>query len=138
MNKINKRGYVRVLEAGIAILLLLGFIYFVTLPTYVNKSNIDEDIYRKLNAILDEIENTNSYRDMVFIDGGLQDLQDFVREELSENQLDGTLVICDIGVTCFPSQDVILPIKDIYVKERIIVKSSADVKKTAIYAWTKY
>lgn len=140
----GKKGYLRVLEAAIAAMLILGFVYFVALPSYITKRNIDSEIYNIERGILDSVALDFDLREAV-ISLNEQPVEDFVKEKLAEKNLDGTIAICDVQDVCEPLQERLEAAggKNIYVKERVIASSlgSGELeysKKIVIYAWTRY
>lgn len=134
----GKKGYIKILEAGIAGLLLLGFIYLVTLPTYVKKTSLEDEVYKSVTNVLDEIERNGTLREKIF--GGAEDRKAvyfFVRSELEKKQLDGNISVCRLGDFCPAPPN--LPDKDIFVRERVIATTPInDSKKVAVHAWTRF
>lgn len=161
MEQLRKKGYIRILEAAIAILILLSFVYFITLPTYVKKTPFEEEVYKTLDSILDEIEINTVYRAAVLkSEATTPSLSGFIKDRLENKHLDGIFVICNIDESCIPTiQTQINAIpknKDVFVRERVITttlkvpetepapEGGATVpplpppKKIAIYAWTTF
>ncbi|OYT40922.1 hypothetical protein B6U80_02240 [Candidatus Pacearchaeota archaeon ex4484_26] len=143
----NKKGWIRILEAGIAIMLLLGFVYFVTLPTYVKKTSFEKEVYKSVSSILDEIERNQTFREIILIANSAlekdQSLENFVAYRLAEKQLNGKIKICSIDEICTLTQAEKKEAagKDIFVRERIIAglpEKDLINKKVAIHAWTTY
>ncbi len=130
----NKKAYIRILEAGLAAIILLGFIFVVTLPTYVKKTSFEDEVYKTLNSVLDEVERNATLRSYVLQDDEAR-LYSFVRVRFGEKQLAGNISVCGIQELCRPSG---LPEKDIFVRERIIAGGAQNVKKASLYAWTRF
>lgn len=133
----NKKGYIRVLEAGIAIIILLGFIFFFSMPTYVHRTDLDKEIYKSIDSVFDEMGRKSVLREAIF-GSDITTLNDFIEEKLKTKALAGVVVVCDIDQPCVPLEGSVKSGKDIYVRERIIARSSTEIKKVAIHAWTTY
>lgn len=130
----DKKGFIRIVEAGVAILILLAFLSFVFAPSYVGKNTVEKEIFSSLDSILNEIELREDFREAIFENGNSL-VDEFVREELSAYNLDGRIIISDINEVKIP-QD--MPDnKDIFVRERLFAKSYNEIKRVSIFAWRK-
>ncbi|MEK6852979.1 MAG: hypothetical protein AABX59_03810 [Nanoarchaeota archaeon] len=137
--RIDKKGFVRILEAAIAIIIILLFIYFITVPTFIRKSESQqEEIYKFELSILEEISETPSLREAV-LNEDTTTIDSYVKAKLQEKNLQGAASICEINEVCIAQN---LPTQDIYVKETIISTTleaqSLQPKRIAIYAWTTF
>ncbi|MBS3085047.1 hypothetical protein J4411_04015 [Candidatus Pacearchaeota archaeon] len=109
----NKRGWIKIIEAFMAIVLLLGFL-FVIIGNY-NSSQIDNSAVQKNNlAVLNGIENDLTLRNLVFLaeldsssdDFGFpQGLKDYLEEKTPVGQ-NCSLYICSLESPCTLNSDV--------------------------------
>jgi len=140
----KKKGFIRILEAGLAAILLLGFVSLVTLPNYVRQTNLEDEVFKAVNLVLDEIERNEGLRNSVLNeDEGAID--SFIKVELEKKQINARSSICDIGSFCAIPEGVPAD-KDVFVRDRIITKEVVNLpegdvliaKKIAIHAWTNF
>ncbi len=61
----NKRGWIRIVEAFIAVLLIAGALLFVINKGYIGKSDISEQVYEIQLSVLREIELDNNLRNQL-------------------------------------------------------------------------
>jgi len=134
--KSKKKGFIRILEAALAAILLLGFISLVTLPNYVRQTTLEDEVFKSINTVLDDIERENALRTFV-LNNNLAEIDTFINEELGKKQINALSSICNLGSSC-AIPDGIPTDKDIFVRERVITDGALIVKKIAIHAWTKF
>jgi hypothetical protein len=65
----NKRGWIRIVEAFIAVLLIAGVLLFVINRGYIGTRDISEQVYEAQLAILREIELNSDYRLQILEEG---------------------------------------------------------------------
>ncbi len=65
---VNKKGYIKTIEAIIAILILLGFFIYMLPNEPIGKAPVPEDIRLMQSIILEEISNNQAYRDCLIND----------------------------------------------------------------------
>jgi hypothetical protein len=58
----NNRGWIKIVEAFVAILLIAGVLLFILDKGYIKKDDPSEKIYNVENSILREIQNNDSIR----------------------------------------------------------------------------
>ena len=143
IKKKNKRGWLRIIEATITILLILGIIALVHQKN--NPKSQESYISEKLPVLLNEIAKTQKYRNEI-ITGTTINIKNYINGKIPGFNSDVEI--------CSPSEDCALPdnikngdgtnprIKgDIYSIERIIGASINDPsgisKKIKIYVWSK-
>ena len=61
----DKRGWIRVVEAVTAVLLILGAVLVILDKGYIAKTDISEEIYKIENSILMEIQLNDSMRNEI-------------------------------------------------------------------------
>jgi len=130
----GKRGWLRIVEAFIAVLLLAGFLLFLYVKSDSGSSS--EEIYKIEREILEAIERNDNLRSEV-LSGRLIETNSFVRENLPLS-LDFELIICEIDENCGLTNPQVLEGK-IYVDE-ILISSKLTVynpKKLRFFVWEK-
>lgn len=147
----NKRGWIRIVEATIAIVLILGTIIIINQS---KKINSESDLTEKIPPILDEISKNISLRDKIVryyvsqpVTVEEENFNKGVINELSisvSNLIDGTLIGHDLRI-CLPQEICSLEEYpstargDVYAGERII-SSTLDLyspKKIKLFLWAK-
>ena len=131
-NKIfnNKRGWVKVLEVFVAILLVMGVIFFI-LNESVSEDTISNDIYEMEISILRNVQLNDTFRNAVlgadipsdwndFDSGNLNSIKSMINEK-KLNNLECEAKICSLEETCISDSDVK---KDIYAQAVVISASS--------------
>jgi hypothetical protein len=148
----NKKGFLRVIEATIAVLIVLGALLLIASQ---KETKPPEDLSNLLPPILDEIAQDNDFRrDIVEIydvslspddDTNFQILENieiFVGARISNPSLEYSASICDLNVVCplneeFPVQSN----KDIFAAERAISATLEQVeynpRRLKIFLWKK-
>jgi len=132
----NNRGFMRVVEATIAIILVLG-----SLIILASRQDFEErkDLSEILPQILNEIAHDEGFRRKIV--GGenvLGELESFVDDRIENPSLKFEIKICELDDLCSlteaPENS-----KDIYVAERVISTSIEeprfDPKKVRIFLW---
>lgn len=105
---VNNKGWVRVVEAFFAIMLLAGVIVFVY-ETYHSKEDFSDDIYLFEKGILDQIKVNSSLRTAVLgveDDSGVPESLDGFLQERVPNYLNCEFVICSPGEICNLEKDI--------------------------------
>ena len=132
---VNKRGWMRVAEACIAILIVLAMLLIL------NRTRVSEgpaDLTTTIPPILDEIARIESFRQKIISeDSGIQtELDTFVKGRLPQLGVEFKLLIC---ATTDPCTLVSPPTKDVYTDERIIGSALADShsnpKRLRLFVW---
>lgn len=146
----QKRGWIRILEAVIAILLVSSVLVYVIVKNEANVQNkVLADIVSNLqNNILEGIASDDYLRNVTLSKNGTL-LQPFVSASLSDPNYNGgysfnySLGICEVdAVVCPPkdpySESDITTEADVYVSERIISSTltTYSPKLIRLYVWT--
>lgn len=63
----NKHGWIRVVEAFVAVLIILGLVLVILDGGYIKKDDPSEDIYTIENSILREVQNNDTLRQEIFV-----------------------------------------------------------------------
>src|SRR3989344_1621114 len=121
VNKIlkNKRGWLRIIEATISIILILGaiLIYYQK-----NQTTQFDNVPEMLPSLLDEIAKNTSLRDKVVNDAPLvgQTIEQHLSETIKRPDLNYSVQICRINEICNSHALISSSKERIYSGERII------------------
>ncbi len=127
---VNKKGWIRIMEAFIGIILIAGFLV-VLYSNIISPSNKSEELYRFQKIILDEIAENNDLRENVL--NNIKDpISDFVDERIPSG-FNYTIKICEPGDICSMNEYH----EETYSSERIISSTlkKYDPKKIKIFMW---
>lgn len=136
--KKGKRGLLRIVEASIAVLIVLAAILIVSTNKEVKTQSDLSDV---LPELLEEIAKNASIRDKIFNDGqsAILDIENFLSSRIRNPSLDYAVVICDdingvCGLESYPEN----ADGDLFADERVIggtIGSGYSPKKLKIYLW---
>ena len=123
----NKRGWIKIVEAFIAVLLIAGVLLFVINKGYIGKKDISEQVYKIQLSILREIELNSSLRFQILdapnqtIANGmiLIPVPDDVKNKIHErmpSSLICTSAICPLGDACPIPDEYYSANKDVYAQ----------------------
>ncbi len=139
---VNKKGFLRILEAVLAILIVIGFLFVLSINRVQKpESKLGEDI----PALLDEIaKNDDMRRDVVSYDGSdeaekeriINELESFLAERVKSG-VSFSVRICKPDEPC-PIQEVIDGDEEIFSGERIISSARGvgyNPAKVKIFLW---
>lgn len=131
--KYNKRGWIRIVEAFIAILLLAGVLFVIVTKNSSNNNTFQEEMSKKELAILRDVELNNSLRAEILAVGstnlpvewenfgsGLQNVKDRIIY-LTPKNLECKAKICLMNESCIMEES---SKEDLYAESVII---SADI-----------
>jgi len=126
----NKKGWIRIAEAFIAIL-LITIVLLVIYTRTETKNGISEEIYKVQKVILDEIADNPTLRESV-----LKNDEDAITNFVSERIPSGfsfSIKICEINNIC--NLDVFK--EEVYSSERVISSTLQEYspKKLKIFMW---
>jgi hypothetical protein len=134
----NKRGWIRILEATVAVLIISSVLIIVYSgqPKRADISNEVSDLQKK---ILRDISSNSNLRSDV-INGNYIPLEEYIKIKIPAH-FDFSLKICELLQPCKLDNDIFVTIsnKEIFVEEIII---SADLteynpKKVKLFVWRK-
>ncbi len=144
VNKIikNKRGWIRIVEALVAILLIAGFLMLLIDNQEEGTKDISSKVYVTENAILREIQSNSTFRSYILTITGSIEFEEF--DDCLKNHITSRVPeylncvgkICDFGTN--PVCDIDSLEKDIYVRSVMIATDSTtyDPKLLKIFCWT--
>ncbi|MEM2956556.1 MAG: hypothetical protein QW041_03235 [Candidatus Pacearchaeota archaeon] len=129
----DKKGIIRIVEAAIAVLILLGFMIFI-ISKQIQVPTTEENIYKIGHQVLREISDNYTLRDDVLKDD-LNRINKTIEERISPFPLKFSITSCAPEESCLcsgcPSD------KEIYADDIIISTNLSDYKpkKLALFMW---
>ena len=134
----QKRGWLRILEATIAIMLVSG-VLLVMSSRSMEKGDIDKQVYLLQKEILMDVSLDGGLRQNVLA-GNIDELNNFADAKIPD-EFDFKILICDLesvvgcGLIAEDYQEI--GDKDIYVEEVVIagVYDTYDPKKVRVFVW---
>jgi len=132
----EKRGWVRIVEAVVAILIITGIALTIFGNGYLRKSDESADIYEIEKIILREIELDDSLRADILgatIEGDVPQSISNKIDEKTPNYLDCASKICSIGDACILENEE----ENIYAKSVIISSNltTYNPRQLKIFCW---
>lgn len=124
----NKRGWIKIIEAFVAILLIAGVLLLIINKEPISNTNISSNIYELEVSILQEIQMNNTLRNEILgVDLLPVEWEDFESENLanvknviiskSMNYLNCEAKLCAINDSCLWNKE---PGTNVYVKSGMI------------------
>jgi len=152
MNKIrNKKAWIRIVEAFIAILLIMSVLLIVINKGYIGKNKIPLEIYEKELSILREIELNEMFRSAIlnvpnttlpvnwseFDSNNLGEIKNEIKNEIPD-YLDCEAKVCVLHEDCILNKDFETQ-KDIYVQSIAIVANLEiySPRQLKLFCWEK-
>jgi len=125
---VNKKAWIRIVEAFVAILLISVFLLIILNQDYVEKKDFSSEIYENQVGILTEIQLDSSLREEILVltlpvEWGGVNFPENIKIKISEKQLDFLTCeakICEISNECLEEYEG----KNIYVKSVMIAANS--------------
>jgi hypothetical protein len=137
--KANKRGWIRIVEAFIAVLLIAGVLLFVINKGYIGKRDISEQVYEVQLSVLREIELDSDLRLQILKseEGSVPEEVVNKTNERMPDYLECTSRICDLEVVC-PIPEGYFIEKDIYAQAVAISAEGEEYgpKQLKLFCWT--
>jgi len=139
----NKRAWIRIVEALVAILLIAGFLTLLINSQEEGTKDISSKVYLTENAILREVQLNDTYRTYILgidensveFDGFNENLKEHINNRIP-NYLNCTVKICDFSFD--PACNIDSLKKDVYVRSVMITTDSTtyNPKLLKIFCWT--
>lgn len=129
----NKKGQVRIIEAAIAILMVLGFIIFI--QGSAPKADISGSVYMIEHQVLVEMEKNESIRDSVMKDE-VSGAVDYAKSRLGRYNLNFEMSVCPVDGSCTCKS---CPEGKSIYGDNVIISSSLvnySPRKLALFAWS--
>jgi len=134
----NKKGFLRILESVIAILIITG----VMLAINLNKPEVSDDSYHYeiISSSLKEISKNNDLRSKIIQQGKDSEvlLNDFIKEKIKDGSLEFNIRVCEVEEICsitYPDNSQ----GDVYSEQVIISSDLVNFapKKVKMFLWRK-
>ena len=139
----NKRGWIRIVEAFIAVLLIAGALLFVINKGYIGKTDISEQVYEIQLSVLREIELDNDLRLKILssapIDSAGYQVDADIAQRIDDrvpDYLSCETAICDLEKICWA--DTVPGDKDIYAQAVAISAQGLEYgpRQLKLFCWT--
>ena len=139
----KKKGWIRIIEAFVMVLLITGILLIVLNKGYISKNDDSQKIYEDEQGILREIQLNNSLRQEILDIGILpvewNNLPENVKNKIiseTKSYLNCEAKICDINEICVLSE---ISDKDIYVQKVIITATleTYSPRQLKLFCWKK-
>lgn len=123
----GKQGWLRVVEACVALIILIGFTALIMNKTRTEETNLQE----KADEFVLKIEKDENVREMIFNNEDCNDIEDYLRNDIMK-EIDFTFGF-EKGsiIRCEPET---LPNKDVFTSSVLLASSSENIKFT-LYIW---
>lgn len=137
----NKRGWIKIVEAFIAIMLIAGVLLIVINKGYIGKSDISSKVYKIQLAVLREIELDDGLRgDILTAVLGEDNIPNGVQNKISNRipkNLECKAKICELDKIC--ALDSYNTEKDVYAQSVAIVATlqNYDPRQLKLFCWVK-
>ena len=141
---VNERGIVRIVEASIAIVIIISVIVVFTVLRIGDRN--DENLAGKIPPLLEEISKDRGLRDKILVGPDLAAVEDelkvFVMDRLPRD-LNVEVKVCGVDDPCLLDSGITDIIENLYSGERIISASidndfeRDEVKKVKIFLWRR-
>ncbi len=129
----NSKGIIRIIEASVSIMLLIGVIYFLFVETRPDFSGLDYDELGR--DILEEMSRNTELRKAVLSDDG-EKIERFLEKRIPAGTFNHTFTICEVNEVCGMENYVS---GEVFAQERVI---SSDIsylgyspKKIRLFMW---
>jgi hypothetical protein len=133
---VNKKGYLKTIEAVVAILIILGFIYVITPKQHLPKETTPQSVESAEEFVINQALYNSTYRNCIVInDRACIDALVKKNTPLGYNY---QFEMCDTSTSCLQKLNIILPIdKSIYSKNVFISQEQGVInpKVFRIYMW---
>ena len=131
--RMNKKGIVRIIEAAIAVLLVLGFLIFIQGKT-IPKLQYSTTLYKIQHQVLIEVESNQDLRTAILTDD-ISSVNDYIKYRLNPYPMNFSARICSIEDTC---RCLSCPRNTDLYADSIIVSTNLtnyDIKKLSLVMW---
>ena len=137
MMRTNKRGWIRIVEAFIAVLLIAGVLLFVINRGYIGRRDISAQVYEVQLAVLREIELDSDLRLQILTNTEVPSAVESRINMRMPEYLECTSRICDLEKVCPAPEEVPLE-RDIYAQAVAISAEGEEYgpKQLKLFCWT--
>ena len=145
----NKRGWIKIVEAFVSVLLIAGVLLYMINQGYIGKSDISEQVYQAQISVLREIELNNEMRAEIlsvsednlpvkwenFTDYYLEDIKSKIEDRIPD-YLKCVGKVCELDKVCEMEQNID---KDVYA-QAVAIAAEGDIyspRQLKLFCWTK-
>ena len=135
----NKKGWIKIVEAFLAILLVAGVLLFVINKGYIGTRDISEQVYQAQLAVLREIELNSELRLQVLTNTEVTPEIKNKIDERMPSYLECTSAICNLSLACSIPEGEAYPYeKEIYAQAVAIAaeKEEYGPRQLKMFCWT--
>lgn len=127
----DKKGFIKTIEAIVAVLLLYIFITAILIQNKPKQASVPLDVKLTQESVLKEVSNSNYYRNCVLRND--KNCVDSLMRKTIGDQYNYTFSLCTATQCSLP----ITPAKDVYYNSIIIASNFTDYQTTSVnlYIW---
>jgi hypothetical protein len=134
--RMNRKGWVRIVEAFFAVLIILGAV-LVIMEKQIQQVDISDVVYEKERSILNVIVNNDSLREDI-LGGDMTNVNDTITQNFP-NTWAFTTNVCNLDEACNENTP---DDRDVYVSETLITASLTQFpegrsKRLKLFVWRK-
>jgi|GEM_PF-1760428 len=137
----SKKGWLRIIEATIAILLIIGSVILVIEK---NKPSTQDDLTERFSNLLEEAVKNPELRESITDNSKKEnkedDLGEYLLPKIDSGLFSFKTAVCDISLEC-PAPDGIPSNKEIYTSERLVTAAPAsqnyNPQRVRLFVWGK-
>jgi hypothetical protein len=136
---VGKKGFLRIFEAVLGAIVVIGFLILVIRNNPTESKNFESEG----KVMLDEIAKNESLRAGVLDNraGIKTELEEFTKKRLNNPAINFSMELCELNNTCFFSATYPANAREIYAVERIISTNTQspvyNPKKLKIFIWER-
>ena len=135
----NKKAWLRIVEAVIAIVIIFG-VLLVVISKQSSVVSVGDDVYERQSQILDVISSREDLRELILQGNEDEKIVEEVDNEIAKlvpNNWEFATKVCRLDRICSNPVDIFD--KDVYVSERLITSNLTNYnpKKLKIFVWGK-
>lgn len=116
---VNKRGWLRIVEAFVSILIVFGTVMTISMT---NRGSSDGSLCSTITPLLDEIAQREEYR-IAILDNKPEIILDFVKNQIKNPSIEPEVRICEVGSALCTHTQSGIDYEEICAGERIISDS---------------
>jgi low affinity Fe/Cu permease len=137
---VNKRGWIRIVEASLAIMIVLGVLLVLNART---KTITTIDLSEKISPLLEEIASNETLREEIVgveqsnIAGVEAEIKNFLSKRINNPSLDYSIRVCMMDDVFCPLSP--LPEGEVYAGERIVSSTLREInpRRLKVFIWVK-
>lgn len=135
MVKMNQKGWLLIVEAVIAVLIIFGFVFAAIAKQSQEVKTLQQplSLYNAANLLVQKAQENETIRNYV-LENDETKVNDSLKDEVNKTRLNVEInvKICNVGDIC----SMTLPQKEIYTGEAVIT-NGRESKKIKVFVWQK-